>query len=111
MCPERTWPDCGATLLADAPRGLCPECLMGAALSRTSKGESAATGGFEPAGQGVLAIIAQSIGPVPRVLLRDTAPADSAQDDSGTPSPFSAARGPEVQLIRNRPNSQIYLTI
>ena len=32
-----------------------------------------ATGAFEPAGPGVLDTIAQSIGPVPRVLLRDTA--------------------------------------
>jgi serine/threonine-protein kinase len=76
MSPERTCPDCGATLPADAPRGLCPECLMGAALSRTSTGGSSPTGGFEPAGQGVLATIAQSIGPVPRVLLRDTAPGE-----------------------------------
>src|SRR5262245_46764995 len=76
MSPERKCPDCGATLPADAPRGLCPECLMGAALSRTSTGGSAATGGFEPAGMGVLATIAQSIGPVPRVLLRDTAPGE-----------------------------------
>ena len=49
MSPERTCPDCGARLPADAPRGLCPECLMGAALSRTSTGGSAATGGFAPA--------------------------------------------------------------
>jgi hypothetical protein len=30
--PERICPDCGAALPADAPRGLCPQCLMGAAL-------------------------------------------------------------------------------
>ena len=36
MKPERTCPDCGATLPADAPRGLCPNCLMGAALPSTS---------------------------------------------------------------------------
>jgi hypothetical protein len=77
MSPERTCPDCGAILPADAPRGLCPECLMGAALPRNSTGGSATTGGFEPAGPGVLATIAQSIGPVPRVLLRDTAPGEA----------------------------------
>ena len=76
MSPERTCPDCGAILPADAPRGLCPECLRGAALPRTSSGGSATTGGFEPAAQGVLATIAQSLGPVPRVLLRDTAPGE-----------------------------------
>ncbi len=76
---ERTCPDCGATLPADAPRGLCPNCLMGAALSRTSAPGPAAIGAIEPAGPGpgVLDTIAQSIGPVPRVLLRDTAPGES----------------------------------
>ncbi len=77
MSPKRTCPDCGSTLPADAPRGLCPECLMGAALPRTSTGGSALTSAFELAGSGVLATIAQSIGPVPRVLLRDTAPGET----------------------------------
>lgn len=74
---EQACPDCGATLPADAPRGLCPNCLMGAALSRTSAPGTEATGAFEPAGPGVLDTIAQSIGPVPRVLLRDTTPGET----------------------------------
>ena len=79
MKPERTCPDCGATLPADAPRGLCPNCLMGAALPSTSPvaSHSTATGIVEPAGPGVLETIAQSIGTVPRVLLRDTAPGET----------------------------------
>jgi serine/threonine-protein kinase len=77
MSQERKCPDCGATLPADAPRGLCPNCLMGAALSRTSPQRAAATGTFEPAGPTVLDTIAQSIGPVPRLLLRDTAPGET----------------------------------
>ena len=84
MKPERTCPDCGATLPADAPRGLCPNCLTGAALRSTSPPTHEATGTFEPvtgtfepAGPGVLDSIAQSIGPVPRVLLRDTAPGET----------------------------------
>ena len=77
MKPERTCPDCGATLPADAPRGLCPNCLMGAALPSTSPSSHEATGTFEPAGPGVLETIAQSIGTVPRVLLRDTAPGET----------------------------------
>jgi hypothetical protein len=76
MSQERTCPDCGATLPADAPRGLCPECLMAAAFPRTSNGSAPATSAFEPANPGVLDTIAQSIGPVPRVLLRDTAPGE-----------------------------------
>jgi hypothetical protein len=77
MKPERTCPDCGATLPADAPRGLCPNCLMGAALSRTSVPGPAVTGTFGPAGPAVLDTIAQSIGPVSRVLLQDTAPGET----------------------------------
>ncbi len=76
MSPKRTCPDCGSTLPDDAPRGLCPECLMGAALPRASTGRSAATNAFEPAESSVLATIARSIGPVPSVLLRDTAPGE-----------------------------------
>src|SRR5262245_54338033 len=76
MSPERTCPDCGAILPADAPRGLCPECLMGAALPWSSTGDPASTGRFEPASQGILATIAKTVGPVPRVLLRDTAPGE-----------------------------------
>ena len=77
MKPERTCPDCGATLPADAPRGLCPNCLMEAALPSTSPPSHEATGIVGPAGPGVLDSIAQSIGPVPRVLLRDTAPGET----------------------------------
>ena len=78
MSPERTCPDCGATLPADAPRGLCPKCLMGAALSRT-------VDAGEPAGDRRLragrprrprAPSPRRIGAVPRVLLRDTAPGE-----------------------------------
>src|SRR5262249_51928864 len=42
-----------------------------------SMGESAETGAFEPTSQGALATIAQAIGPVPRVVLRDTAPGET----------------------------------
>jgi serine/threonine-protein kinase len=76
MSPERTCPDCGATLPADAPRGLCPDCLMRAALSQGSTGRWTATGAFEPTGSRVLAAISETIGPVPHVLLRDTAPGE-----------------------------------
>ena len=77
MNPKRTCPDCGAALPADAPRGLCPECLMGAALSRPASNGFDAISPLEAASSGVLATIAQTIGPVPRVLLRDTTPDES----------------------------------
>jgi Tfp pilus assembly protein PilF/tRNA A-37 threonylcarbamoyl transferase component Bud32 len=75
MSAERTCPDCGSTLPADSPRGLCPRCLMGAALWRPSPGEPVDSAAFarEP---GALETIARSIGPVPRVLLRDTPPGE-----------------------------------
>ena len=76
MSPERKCPDCGRALPADAPRGLCPECLMGAAVWRGSSGGSVTTSDFAPAAAGVLDTIAQGIGSVPRVLLRDTAPGE-----------------------------------
>jgi eukaryotic-like serine/threonine-protein kinase len=76
MSQERTCPDCGRALPADAPRGLCPECLMGAALSRRTSGGSITSDGAAPTAAGVLDTIAQSFGPVPRVLLRDTAPGE-----------------------------------
>jgi serine/threonine-protein kinase len=50
---------------------------MGAALPSTSPPSHEATGAFELAGPGVLDTIAQTIGPVRRVLLRDTAPGET----------------------------------
>ena len=101
MKPDQTCPDCGVTLPADAPRGLCPNCLMGAALPSTSPSSHEATGTFEPAGPGVLDTIAQSIGPVPRVLLRDTAPGE-------TPGPVVRPDATDADLsIRYRIDGEI----
>ena len=33
MNTPRTCPQCGATLAPDAPEGLCPQCLLGSALT------------------------------------------------------------------------------
>jgi serine/threonine protein kinase/Tfp pilus assembly protein PilF len=76
MSQERSCPDCGKALPADAPRGLCPECLMGAALARRSSGGSDMTGIAAMVAAGILDTIGQSFGTVPRVLLRDTAPGE-----------------------------------
>jgi hypothetical protein len=48
--------------------------VKGAAFSGTISKTSDATTDFEPADLGVQDTIARSIGPAPRVLLRDTAP-------------------------------------
>src|SRR6516165_7864146 len=114
MGSQRTCPDCGATLLADAPRGLCPQCLLGAAFSPPPSGESDATAAREAAGPGVLDTIALSIGPVPRVLLRDTAPgeapgpivrADGNGADAGRPQRSRRRSAPlAVHLRSHRPD-------
>ena len=79
MPDARTCPDCGSALPPRAPEGLCPRCLLRAGLGGDSlaldrTGEVAATVELaaEAHGGGVLATIAASLGPVPRVLLRDT---------------------------------------
>jgi serine/threonine-protein kinase len=77
MTPEHLCLDCGAALPADAPRGLCPQCLMGAALSGPGSGANGTTGEHESPEAGVLATIAETIGPVPQVLLRDTTPGEA----------------------------------
>jgi len=47
MDTQRTCPSCGKPLAADAPQGICPECLMKAAMGSTG-GAEAASGGFVP---------------------------------------------------------------
>jgi serine/threonine-protein kinase len=76
MAERTTCPDCGAALPAGSPRGLCPRCLLRAGLADPS--DSGRNGG--PAASvtslGVLDSIAATVGTVPRVLLRDTAPGE-----------------------------------
>ena len=76
---------CGNPLPSDAPEGTCPACMLRAGLEPDSEpppdgsaGEDV-TFGFEPTQPGhVLESLARSIGPIPRVLLPDT-----ATDDAG----------------------------
>lgn len=80
-------PDCGAMRPNQVLSGPCPACLMrlalnGPNLSLTDNGPGAAA----ELPRGVLETIAQSIGPVPRVLLRDTAPGED-------PSPIIKPQG------------------
>ena len=72
--PDRC-PSCGAERPADAPRGHCPRCLLrqgldGASLSLSHAGEFGA--GVDFSGSRVLETLAAIVGPVPRVLLRDS---------------------------------------
>lgn len=69
MADERNCPQCGADLPANAPKGLCPQCLMRAGMPGGTEGETAASsamshdmansvtpaGGFVPPEPGQLA--------------------------------------------------------
>ena len=78
MSDARTCLNCGSALPARTPEGLCPRCLLSAGLRSDSlavsrSGEVSATVALEDADAGgVLATIAATLGPVPRILLRDT---------------------------------------
>jgi eukaryotic-like serine/threonine-protein kinase len=72
--PDRC-PSCGAERPADAPRGHCPRCLLRqgldwASLCLSHAGELRAT--VDVSVSRVLETLAATVGPMPRVLLRDT---------------------------------------
>ena len=76
--PDRC-PDCGAERHA----GICPRCLIRLGIDGPGPGRSVRSLPGDPTGlgggptlAGVLETLAASIGPVPRVLLRDTAPGE-----------------------------------
>jgi len=60
MEAANTCPRCGSARLANAPAGLCPRCLLGHGLRVGQPGEA-----------GILSTLDESLGPVPRVLLRE----------------------------------------
>ena len=81
MPSDETCPRCGSNRPSSGPSGLCPECLLrlgfGADLS-AGPADTLSLAGLrdpedEPRGQatGVLHALHESIGPVPRILLRD----------------------------------------
>src|SRR4051794_29266578 len=97
MDPENACPRCGSARLANAPAGLCPRCLLENALRAGRIGmpgdpvadpgatdEGPACLGVAPSvvhrsrPSGILSTLDETVGPVPRVLLRDAA-ADGAR--------------------------------
>jgi eukaryotic-like serine/threonine-protein kinase len=99
MAPQGFCPDCGSKQPANAPDGLCPHCLLrlglgeGASLGRPGEEGTGRTDELtaehlhrsarrssaiaeDSRASGILMALDQSIGPVPRVLLRD-GPADA----------------------------------
>src|SRR5262245_1020011 len=92
MAEQPTCPRCGSELPARAPRGLCPRCLLregfdGEALSLSHAGEVGATVDLSGP-QSVLDTLLASVGPVPRLLLRDT--------DTGIEPPIARPGSPEM---------------
>jgi serine/threonine-protein kinase len=80
MMPDNKCERCGAPLPTHALKGRCPRCLLLEGLDSDASGTGQRRNGGPPglaleAGS-VLETIAQSIGRVPRVLLRDTSPGE-----------------------------------
>jgi serine/threonine-protein kinase len=109
MADRPTCPDCGSELTG--PRGHCPRCLFKAGLDEDSLslGAGGAVGVTltlgapgSANGAGVLAALASSVGPVPRVLLRD-ADSDSGAEPPARPGsdamPAPADRAGRLQLL------------
>ena len=107
MAGRATCPDCGGELTG--PRGHCPLCLLKAGLGgeSLSVGVGGAVGATMALGSpgsssaaGVLAALASSVGPVPRVLLRDT---DGGPEPPARPGsdamPAPADRGGPLQIL------------
>ncbi len=101
MTEPRRCNRCGNPLRSDAPAGTsCPVCMLRAGLD--ASGEEM-TFGFEPTQPGrVLESLARSIGPIPRVLLPDTATDDAGVaiiKPSSDEMPGPGERGDRYQLF------------
>lgn len=87
MTTTNSCPRCGSVRLANAPAGLCPRCLLGHGLGVNQfakpdeDGEAVARLGVSTFKKGhslhpsgILSTLDETLGPVPRVLLRDGSP-------------------------------------
>lgn len=77
MADLRICLNCGIEVPAASPRELCPRCLLQVALKSSSGNanhEEAASDTLSrnALGRGVIDTLAETVGPIPRVLLRDT---------------------------------------
>jgi hypothetical protein len=92
-------PVCGIELWGADLGGFCPACLLWPGLagaeSTGGPGTPEITVTLGPASSGVLAELAETLGGVPRVLLRDTEP------ESG-PAPVVAVSSPELPATADR---------
>ena len=98
-------PTCGASLPANAPRGLCPRCLFRGGLDSSASGPADPVGidatidlGDSPSG---LETIAATVGPVLRLSLGDTVPGDEmlVPRPGSTEIPSTADRPARLHLL------------
>ena len=78
MSDRRICPNCGDDVPAASPHKLCPRCLLQVALGSSSAAASHYGGGADTVSRnapsrGVIDTLGESVGPIARVLLRDTA--------------------------------------
>ena len=101
-------PNCGVPRPANSPEGLCPRCLMhqalagsdadaGLSLTEPARPGVELTVSLEPASSSAWPRIAESIGGVPHVLLRDT------EIETG-PGPILKPSSPEMPEPPERPD-------
>ncbi len=92
-------PSCGATRPASSLGGPCPRCRVGPEPDDESptvwQAEEIGTTIDRSGPEGVLEVLAASVGPVPRVLLRDT--------DTGAEPPVFRPSSPEMPEPGDRP--------
>src|SRR5262249_53736300 len=86
---------CGQERPTDAPWGLCPSCLLRVGLDGAGSGPHEVTVTVGPAAPGALAELADSLGGLPRVLLRDTDP------ETG-PGPIIQPASAEMPAVADR---------
>ncbi len=97
---SRRCPTCGVDLPANAPDGICPRCLLQNALGGDGPEPFSheVSVSFEPGRTSVLAAVAESVGGIPQVLLRDT---DPGEGNSSVVRPASPEiPGPEGRSSR-----------
>src|SRR5262245_56816382 len=103
MADSETCERCGSARSPNSPKGLCPRCLLAQAMAES---ESLASGlprpGYDvtvalaPASSSVLSMIAESIGEVPSVLLRDS-------ELESAPGPVVKPSSPDMTVMDVRP--------
>jgi eukaryotic-like serine/threonine-protein kinase len=95
--PADTCPNCGSRRPANAPKGLCPRCLLTEGLrGADASGVHQLTVTLGPASSSVVALLGESLGGIPAVLLRD-----SDADPDPRPGPLlkpSSAEMPDRDL-------------